>query len=49
MILDTISKKIRIFMNKQIETSLCHIAKFAPFDDVSGASHFQFITQELLI
>ncbi|MCB9096769.1 trans-sulfuration enzyme family protein [Arcobacter aquimarinus] len=27
-------------MYKQIETSLCHIAKFAPFDDVSGASHF---------
>ena len=27
-------------MNEQIETSLCHIAKFAPFDDISGASHF---------
>ena len=27
-------------MTGQIETSLCHIAKFAPFDDVSGASHF---------
>ena len=27
-------------MDKQIETSLCHIAKFAPFDEVTGASHF---------
>ena len=27
-------------MSEQIETSLCHISKFAPFDDVSGASHF---------
>ncbi len=27
-------------MKKNIETSLCHIAKFAPFDEVTGASHF---------
>ena len=27
-------------MREQIETSLCHMASFAPFDDVSGASHF---------
>ena len=27
-------------MSEQIETSLCHISKFAPFDDISGASHF---------
>lgn len=26
--------------NKHIETSLSHIAKFAPFDEPSGASHF---------
>ena len=27
-------------MTEQIETSLCHIASFAPFDDTTGASHF---------
>ena len=27
-------------MSEQIETSLCHISKFAPFDDISGASQF---------
>jgi len=27
-------------MTEQIETSLCHISSFAPFDDISGASHF---------
>ena len=27
-------------MSEQIETSLCHIASFAPFEDKSGASHF---------
>jgi cystathionine beta-lyase len=27
-------------MKKNIETSLCHISKFAPFDEVTGASHF---------
>ncbi len=27
-------------MTEQIETSLCHMASFAPFDDVRGASHF---------
>jgi cysteine-S-conjugate beta-lyase len=27
-------------MTEQIETSLCHIASFAPFEDKSGASHF---------
>ncbi|MBU0923278.1 PLP-dependent aspartate aminotransferase family protein [bacterium] len=27
-------------MTEQIETSLCHIASFAPFDDITGASHF---------
>ena len=27
-------------MKKHVETSLSHIASFAPFDDVAGASHF---------
>lgn len=27
-------------MNKHIETNLSHIAKFAPFEDIAGASHF---------
>ncbi|MBW6488952.1 PLP-dependent aspartate aminotransferase family protein [Sulfurimonas sp.] len=27
-------------MKKSIETSLSHIAKYAPFEDVAGASHF---------
>jgi cysteine-S-conjugate beta-lyase len=40
MILDTIPKNYRIIMSEQIETSLCHIASFAPFEDKSGASHF---------
>ena len=40
MTLDIIEQKFRIIMTEQIETSLCHMASFAPFDDVSGASHF---------
>ncbi len=27
-------------MNKNIETALSHIAKYAPFEDKAGASHF---------
>lgn len=27
-------------MSEQLETSLCHISKFAPFDDITGSSHF---------
>ena len=27
-------------MKKHVETSLSHIASFAPFDDIAGASHF---------
>lgn len=40
MILDTIPKNYRTIMSEQIETSLCHIASFAPFEDKTGASHF---------
>ncbi|XPS40585.1 hypothetical protein ACN2C3_02670 [Aliarcobacter butzleri] len=27
-------------MSEQIETTLSHISKFAPFEDIYGASHF---------
>lgn len=39
----TISQKLanlRIFMNKSLETMLCHLKDFAPFKEPTNSSHF---------